>query len=106
MRRLFLVLGFIFALFPLSFASSDFMCNGSIISEGVSKGEVLAKCGPPSWQENWVEELSERISPIQRYRVYIKVEEWYYNRGPDNFIDILRFENGVLAGIRTGGYGY
>jgi hypothetical protein len=34
------------------------------------------------------------------------IEEWVYNFGPQSLLYYLRFDNGVVERIRTGGYGY
>ena len=34
------------------------------------------------------------------------VEDWSYNFGPNRFVYRLRFRQGVLLEIQTGGYGY
>ncbi len=38
--------------------------------------------------------------------MFVTIEEWTYNLGPNRFLRILTFRNGVLANIKTGGYGY
>jgi hypothetical protein len=35
----------------------------------------------------------------------VTFEEWVYNFGPSKFIRILRFRNGLLSEVKTGGYG-
>jgi hypothetical protein len=106
MRRAFFIFMFLFFILLSSSSFGGFRCNGELISEGDLKVEVFARCGTPTWIERWVVEYSVRLSPIQRYRVYINVEEWYYNLGPNKLIRILRFENGILVDIRDDGYGY
>jgi hypothetical protein len=87
-----------------------FRCGGGNVSIGDWQGEVLYKCGDPSWSAGPWEEVYAR-GKIQRkefssVQISLWVEEWMYNLGPTQFVRYLRFENGRLVNIRTGGYGY
>lgn len=94
-------------------------CQGRVVSLGDTRYEVLEKCGPP----NYVEERYEDRLGIAAGRLYmydplekrysrpwvveqVVIEEWTYNFGPHSLIYYLKFENGVLDRIRTGGYGF
>ncbi len=80
-------------------------CGRQVVSIGDSKLDVLAKCGEPTIRDSHVEE--ERGTPEDPGRkVYITVEEWTYNLGPNRFIRILTFRNSRLTDIKTAGYGY
>jgi hypothetical protein len=88
-------------------------CGGKTVSIGERKIEVVAKCGEPSWQEGRSEEVTERVyregerrDLIDEHRSLSAVDEWVYNFGPTRFLYFLRFHNGVLTHIDTGGYGY
>lgn len=97
-----------------------FECGSRFVSLGDSRFEVLSKCGQPSWRDAWEEERLERVygAPYrdQGYdyelrvplfnKVYVRIEEWVYNRGPQRFIRVLRFENNRLIRIEVGDYGY
>jgi hypothetical protein len=80
-------------------------CGGRIISTGDVKSEVLATCGDPAWKDSHQEELRERRESGQEHRVFVTVEEWTYDFGPNRFMRIITFRNGVVTDIRTGGYG-
>jgi hypothetical protein len=87
-----------------------FRCDGGNVSIGDWQGDVLYKCGEPSWSNGPWEEVFTR-GKIQRkdfssVQVSVWVEEWMVNLGPTQFVRYLRFENGRLVNIRTGGYGY
>ncbi|MFH1288658.1 MAG: DUF2845 domain-containing protein [bacterium] len=114
----------------------SFLYNGRIISEGDRKIDVLSKCGEPSYKETRREEqkIEKRflIKNIQGYgknnskdsnnedtshTSYITVplwekktdkdvEEWIYNFGPSDFVQILSFEEDNLVKIEMGNYGY
>ncbi len=80
-------------------------CSEQVLSIGDSKTDVLAKCGEPSFKDSHVEEFKERLDDRER-KVFVTVEEWTYDLGPNRFVRILTFRNSKLADIRTGGYGY
>lgn len=81
-------------------------CAGGIISVGDSRVDLLSKCGEPDAKESHDEELSERLDHDTKQRLFITVEQWTYNYGPSQFMRIVILKNGVIAGIRTGNYGY
>ena len=39
-------------------------------------------------------------------KVQVNIDEWFYNFGPNQFIQIFKFENGKLVTIENGNYGY
>jgi hypothetical protein len=80
-------------------------CGDRIISTGDTKGDVLAKCGEPFYRTSHDEELREQFDEIHSRRVVVTVEEWTYNFGPQRFLRIITFRNGLVVDIRTGGYG-
>lgn len=119
MKQTVLVLGALVLLmaFPQTGSADSFRCGGKLINTGDRTIDVISKCGPPDWKDEHIEKRLERVynDPYHRdqdYRepvaavVEVRVEEWYYNSGPHRFIRILRFENGTLVSIETGGYGY
>ena len=77
---------------------------------GDTKLETLLKCGEPVWRET----LAGGCCPGSylrraggRFKTYSGFfEEWTYNFGPQQFMRILRFQNGRLMDIELGGYGY
>nr|WP_281246574.1 DUF2845 domain-containing protein [Desulfacinum infernum] len=69
---------------------------------GDLKVDVLAKCGPPLY-EQYVGE--RKIRTPWGYDKKI-LEDWIYNFGPTDFIHILRFEGGRLTEILRGERGY
>ena len=83
-------------------------CGNRIVEIGERKFEVIMKCGPPSSVEKWQEE----VLGYENHREHIKkitysyIEEWTYNLGSDRFMQFLKFRNGVLNSIESGGYGY
>lgn len=107
-------------------AADTLRCGSRIATIGDSRGSVRMKCGEPTSievhyekrvQRDFFRDLfpprgAERQREREKYReplfveVYVEVEEWTYNLGPTNFIRYLTFENGRLADIDVGEYGY
>lgn len=99
-----------------------FRCNTWVIDPGLRKAEVLGKCGTPFSQDQRTEYRIQRVremvwtrpanggpavqSAVEVERqVPVVIEEWVYNFGPHQFMQALRFENGVLVETRDLGYG-
>lgn len=82
--------------------ADNFRCpNGSIVSSGDSISVVAAKCDPPTF-------MARRDEPMESGRgktVYIEVQEWTYNEGPDRLMHTLLFRNGILETVQSNGYG-
>ena len=81
-------------------------CSEQVVSVGDSKADVLSKCGEPTWKDSRQEEIKQRLDSGQIRNVFVTVEEWTYNLGPNRFVRILTFRNSKLVDIKTGGYGY
>lgn len=101
-----------------------FMCGSELVTIGDTRDEVRDICGEPQSVETWDEERLPwyphepdipywygrdrryvNPSPYPPSRI-VRVEEWVYNLGSNRLIRYLRFENGRLKMIETGGYGY
>ena len=84
------------------------ICRGGIISIGDTVGDVLSKCGEPSYSsqrsDKRVEGGSRRSS--DRTVTAINIDDWLYNFGPSQFQYEVIFENGRVARIESLGYGY
>ena len=100
-----------------AFASS-FRCGQEIVKTGDSSAEVLTRCGKPTFVEEAASikrgagRSAKRdtgeglVFKKGRYTETIqRVENWYYDRGPSEFIYVLTFIGGVLSNIKTEGYG-
>ncbi len=85
--------------------ADSFSCEGGIVSTGDRSSDVLAKCGPPDFRDSHQEEVVQRLGDTKQ-KVYINVEEWTYNLGPNQFIRIIVLKNGRIDEIKTGSYGY
>lgn len=82
--------------------ADNFRCpNGSIVSTGDSISVVAVKCDQPSF----VARREEPASTERGKTVYIEVQEWTYNEGPNRLIHTLIFSNGILEAVQSGGFG-
>jgi hypothetical protein len=96
-----------------SLAGSGLRCSGRIISVGDTQDYVLDKCGEPTSIEEKTGELAwgfrhrypESHEELNHVIREIQIEVWTYNLGSTQFIRYLKFRNGKLVDIRTGGYG-
>lgn len=75
--------------------------DGKNISLGDSRFDVLVKCGTP--QESGRFEVDQ---DGQGGHALLDGNEWTYNFGADRFTYTIRFRNGRVTDIRTGGYGH
>jgi hypothetical protein len=85
--------------------ADSFSCEGGIVSTDDRSSDVLAKCGPPDFRDSHQEEVVQRLDDTKQ-KVYITVEEWTYNLGPNQLTRIVVLKNGRIAEIRIGSYGY
>lgn len=99
-----LTMGLSFLVFQAQ--AANFECGGKTILLGTTQAEVAARCGKPTWQDVWEEEIIEVIERGVERRRILSIDEWAYNQGPNRFVKILKFRNGKLMGVRDGGYGY
>ena len=80
--------------------------DGQLLREGYTLAEVELKCGHPAYRERSSGIVIDKLDRHTGLRRTISIDEWMYNFGPTTFIRYLRFENGRLVKIETGGYGY
>jgi hypothetical protein len=85
---------------------NQFQCGAQSVSVGDSAAEVVAKCGEPAWKDEREEIIREQLDDDTVRKVYITVEDWTYNFGPNQFLRVFTFRNGKVTDIRTGEYGY
>ena len=85
--------------------ADSFSCAGGIVSTDDRSFDVLAKCGQPDFRDSHQEEVVQQLDGTKK-KVFITVEEWTYNLGPNQFTRIVVLKNGRIAEIKTGSYGY
>lgn len=81
-------------------ADDTLRCGSSLISRGDFAVEVLKKCGEPNFVDEWQQTV---VSPN---RIVPNVEQWYYNFGSSQLIQILEFRDGKLRHIESATYGF
>jgi hypothetical protein len=96
---------------PSVLMADSIRCGSRIISRGSSSAELAAFCGDPAQVTK-----SSSYTGGGRVRgadgvVYgstaeILVEIWTYNFGPNQLMERVRIENGVVVQIDSLGYGY
>jgi hypothetical protein len=82
-------------------ADSSIRCGTKLVYTGSNKEEVRADCGSPTAVDHWTE---DRLHGD--VHEFVEVEEWTYNRGPQQFIQIVRFEKGRMCSVKDGDYGH
>jgi hypothetical protein len=85
-----------------------FRCGPRIITRGDPAEKLLQFCGEPASVQSRVVEMPH---VTKDWRVYpgieeVLVEEWTYNFGPYQLMRVVRLENGLVAEIKSLGYGY
>lgn len=104
----------VFALsYPLAGYADSLRCGSSIVSEGSTKVETLAKCGEPVSRDVRTEvdtikvkEKGDALEISQERAVVRTIEEWTYNFGPNHFLQHVTFVDGRLRDVRSGDYGF
>ncbi|HEY0821854.1 MAG TPA: DUF2845 domain-containing protein [Rhizobacter sp.] len=84
-------------------------CRNDLANVGDAKASVLQKCGEPVHRESYCKPLPATQQPgaaagttVVQVQACENVDEWTYNPGRGQFMTILRFEAGRLAGISYG----
>lgn len=107
------------------FAKADtaLRCGTQLISIDDTRDKVIHYCGKPtsidSWEEKrvlrdfrtfWDNDPRTERNELNREpflsTIQVKIELWTYNLGFNRLIRYLKFENGILKEITTGGKGY
>ncbi len=85
-------------------------CDPAMVHVGDAKLDVLARCGEPAMVDAWDEArgVFEVTDPAQvaAESTSVRVEVWTYDLGPNQFVRFVRLENGRVASVTTGTYGY
>lgn len=81
-------------------AQGALRCGSSLVSEGDWPLEVEERCGTPDYVAEYPTATVPGLGVVQTE------EHWYYNRGPQRFVQRLVFRNGKLTGVESLGYGF
>ncbi len=79
-------------------------CNGESVVRGETMMEVSAKCGEAVLKEQRTVTVEE-VNPDRTKRSTVVIDEWTYDRGPEESVQWYRFENGTLTDISDKGFG-
>lgn len=85
---------------PQVAASDALRCGSRIVSVEAHAAEVLAACGEPAFRDVYARAGSDHAGEIADH------EQWTYNFGRNQLLQVLRLRNGRLVDIRTDGYGF
>lgn len=85
-------------------------CNPSLLREGDTTFDALARCGEPALREARTEERTF-VQAIagggqERQTRTVLVEVWSYDFGPRTLVRHVLFEDGRIRRVETGSYGY
>lgn len=91
------------AAFPWVTAAQSLKCGNDFTQLGMSKLDVLQKCGQPLATDSFCKPADPARPPAQNAAAPCeKVEELLYNPGYGQFMTVLRFESGTLKEVRYG----
>jgi hypothetical protein len=80
----------------------DGSCGVNDIDPGLTKFELLLRCGQPAASEAWTEFRGDRLGDVYTYPVSVRVEEWIYSFGTHQFIRYVTLVNGRVTDVDTG----
>ncbi len=99
----------------------SFRCNSYVIDKGMHKVELMQKCGTPASASVRFEKRTVRVKTFSEPQTYprlqngtvvevekeieVAVEEWVYNFGPSQFMQLVLIEEGRIRSISDLGYG-
>jgi Protein of unknown function (DUF2845) len=88
---------------------SSIRCDRGIVTVGDATIDLLGKCGAPALREPIVLETSVTTRTVDaklRRTEVVGVERWTYDFGPSRFVMFVTLEDGKVASVHRGGYGY
>jgi hypothetical protein len=90
---------------PLIAESASMKCGQSLIANGDSKFVVRSRCGDPAAKETRTVVVREKSDSKHELLVEKRIEEWTYNFGSNQLLQIVTFENGIVVDVKSAGYG-
>jgi len=92
-------------------ASAVMTCGNRIIDRGTSSAEVTSFCGPPTQVDRTAAYrrgavTTGRDSEPTGIGADVQIEFWTYNFGPNQLMERLRIEDGVVVEVQSLGYGF
>ena len=109
LERQFLFAGVVAAALPGAALAESLRCQNGIAAEGDSRVSVVYKCGQPVLRDNYCAPVYYSGSPhtvpdpiASLYVPCIYTEEWLYERGPGEFVAVVRIRGGRVQSITYG----
>jgi hypothetical protein len=87
---------------PSLAAAESIRCGSRIIMRGSSSAELASFCGDPAQVSKSPSYGDGAVRSVEQ----IDVEIWTYNFGPNQLMERVRIENGIVVQIDSLGYGY
>ena len=108
-RRQLLFAGAVAAALPITAQAESLRCENGIAAEGDSRLAVVYKCGQPALRDNYCAPVyyggSVNMVPESVANLYVPcvyTEEWLYERGPGQFLAVVRIRGGKVQSITYG----
>ena len=105
-KRQLLFAGVVAATLPAAALAESLRCQNGIAAEGDSRLAVAYKCGQPALRDNYCAPVYYSGSaytvpePLaSSYVPCIYTEEWLYERGPGEFVAVVRMRGGKVQSI-------
>lgn len=81
-------------------------CGTQVVQQGETAAQVRDACGAPFFKDRYVGPPGAGVDALSGVAPAVTREAWYYNFGPQRLMMRLDFSGGVLARVRTLGYGF
>lgn len=100
MKRLVIVLWLLSGVWAAPVVASDVLrCGSRLVQTGATPAEVQALCGEPAFRDDW------GVAPTGGFGPTRSVEQWTYDFGPSQLLQVLLFRDRQLQSITADGYG-
>jgi len=80
MKSSLISLAIVLVLAPLQASYGFLRCQGNLISEGDTKGEVLKKCGEPTEKDSRQQEVIRDANTFNMHKDIVTIDVWLYIR--------------------------
>jgi len=108
-KRQLLFAGVLAAALPGASSAESLRCQNGIAAEGDSRLAVVYKCGQPVLRDNYCAPVyyNGSLNPVPEsiagvYVPCVYTEEWLYERGPGEFLSVVRLRGGKVQSITYG----
>jgi uncharacterized protein DUF2845 len=107
--RQLLFAGLVAAALPMASHAESLRCENGIVAEGDSRLAVVYKCGQPALRDDYCAPVyyNGSFNPVPEalagaYVPCLYTEEWLYQRGPGEFLALVRLRGGRVQSITYG----